>query len=87
MSPPDTNTRRQARRHWPVFIALALVVLFGVGIILYWVGEEAAQAPEPDETGAPDTVQDLREGDVAPQPDVPERAADPEPLNPGTPEL
>ena len=49
MSPPDTNLKKQESRHkWPL-IGMALVVIFGVGIIVYWTGEEVATAPEAEE--------------------------------------
>ncbi len=49
MSPPDTNLKKQESRHkWPL-IGMALVVIFGVGIIVYWTGEEVATAPETEE--------------------------------------
>tara|TARA_R110002020_G_scaffold26514_35_gene86079 strand:+ start:1392 stop:1673 length:282 start_codon:yes stop_codon:yes gene_type:complete len=40
MTAPDTNTDRQKKRHWPPLLGMALVVVFGVGIIIYWVGYE-----------------------------------------------
>ena len=88
MSSPDTNTRKEARRHWPPLLALLLVVVFGVGLILYWVAEEIAEAPDEDAptTTAP-SAQDVEDGDVAVPDGAPEREAEPEPLNPGTPEL
>lgn len=60
MSAPDTNLARQRRRHAFVLGGMALVVVFGVLIILYWLFEEVAASdpPEPPaETGtAPDTA-------------------------------
>jgi hypothetical protein len=46
MSAPRTNIEKQKRRHWAPLAGMALVVLFGVGLILYWIFEEAATAPE-----------------------------------------
>ena len=37
MAPHDTNTRKEARRHAGPLIGMALVVLFGLGLILYWI--------------------------------------------------
>ena len=45
MSPPDTNLKKQEGRHkWPL-IGMAIVVIFGIGIIVFWTGEEVATAP------------------------------------------
>lgn len=47
MSAPRTNIETQKRRHIGPLIGMALVVLFGVGLILYWQFEEAAQGASP----------------------------------------
>lgn len=44
MSAPQTNLEKQKRRHWAPLLGMALVTLFGVGIILYWLGEEVAES-------------------------------------------
>jgi len=80
MTPPDTNIRRQGRRHiWPL-LGIALVVLFGVGIILYWIGEEVGTAPAPplveDQDAAP-TTGEVESGDVEVPSDAPVREVDP----------
>ncbi len=50
MSNPDHNTppnlRRDGARHAGPLVGMALVVLFGVGLILYWLAEETASAPD-----------------------------------------
>jgi hypothetical protein len=46
MSAPRTNIETQKRRRWVPLAGMALVVLFGVGLILYWIFEEVATAPE-----------------------------------------
>jgi hypothetical protein len=38
MAPHDTNTPKEARRHAVPLIALAVVVLFAVGLIFWWLG-------------------------------------------------
>lgn len=48
MSAPRTNLETQKRRHLAPLIGMALVVIFGVGLILYWQAEEAAQGNSPD---------------------------------------
>lgn len=59
MSAPQTNIEKQKRRHKGPLIGMALVVVFAVGLIVYWLLEEAANGqspldPEPGEaTSAP----------------------------------
>ncbi|EDQ03263.1 hypothetical protein DSM14862_04153 (plasmid) [Sulfitobacter indolifex] len=50
MSPPDANLKKQERRHIGPLIGMAVVVIFGIGIIVYWMGEEVATAPEDEGT-------------------------------------
>lgn len=56
MSAPKTNLETQRRRHIVPLIGMALVVIFGVGLILYWQFEEAARGDSPgaDVTDGPD---------------------------------
>lgn len=53
MSAPHTNVETQKRRHRGPLIGMALVVIFGVALIVYWQFEEAAQGNSP----TPDTVE------------------------------
>ena len=39
MAPHDTNTPKEARRHAVPLIVLALVVVFAVGLIFWWLGD------------------------------------------------
>lgn len=50
MSAPRTNLETETRRHMVPLIGMALAVIFGVYLILYWQVEEAAggNAPTPD---------------------------------------
>lgn len=82
MSAPDTNTEKQKKRHWPPLIAFALVVIFGVGIILYWVGEEIATAPEDGAANDPAAQQAERDGSDATT-SGPVEDVEPETVNPG----
>ena len=69
MSPPDTNLKKQERRHIGPLIGIALVVIFGVGIIVYWTGEEVATAPNDDvvvEEGEAVVVEDPKSVGTAP---------------------
>lgn len=71
MTPPDADLKRQRRRHrWPL-LGLALVVLIGVGVILFWIGEEVVTAPAPEiieeddgGLGEATELEELQEGDV-----------------------
>ncbi|WP_103257584.1 hypothetical protein [Tabrizicola aquatica] len=62
MSAPQTNLEKQKRRHIVPLLGMALVVLFGVGLIIYWQFEEAAQGDSPgleqpsDPGAAPNTA-------------------------------
>lgn len=48
MSAPNTNLTKERRRHWAPLLGMALAVLFGVGIILFWIADDTADAPGPD---------------------------------------
>lgn len=64
MTPPDTNLKKQKRRHWGPLVGMALVVIIGVGVILYWIAEEAVESPGTDTETEATTPADIREGDV-----------------------
>ena len=82
MSAPGTNTKKQAKRHWPLLGAILLSVAFGVGIIVYWSGEAILTAPEPDRDADEVTVQDIRRGDVDVPAEAPVRGLDPVDVQP-----
>lgn len=56
MSNPDPNLppdlARERRRHIGPLLGMALVVLFGVGMILWWLAEDTATAPGPGGDGS-----------------------------------
>lgn len=52
MSAPRTNLEKQKRRHWGPLLGMALVTVFAVGLIIYWLGEEVSQSDPPPPTGA-----------------------------------
>ncbi len=56
MSAPNTNIDKQARRHRGPLIGMALAVLFGVLLIVYWLFEESAQSDPPAPQDAVETV-------------------------------
>lgn len=58
MSAPRTNIETQKRRHIAPLIGMALVVIFGVGLIVYWQFEEVAEGNSP----TPDAVQPAETG-------------------------
>lgn len=47
MSAPHTNIGKQRRRHVVALAGMALAVLFGVFVIVYWLFEEAAESDPP----------------------------------------
>jgi len=52
MSAPDTNIEKQKRRHWAPLVGSAIVVVFGIAMILWWALEQSAQAPETEAPAA-----------------------------------
>ena len=56
MSPPDTNVEKQKSRHKGPLIGMALVAVFGIGLITYWVFELFAESPEATTEAETDTV-------------------------------
>lgn len=55
MSAPHTNVEKQRRRHIASLAGMALAVLFGVGVIAYWLFEEAAESDPPPPPQATET--------------------------------
>lgn len=51
MSAPRTNLEKQRRRHWGPLLGMALVTLFAVAVIVYWLAEEMAQSDPPSPAG------------------------------------
>ena len=67
MSAPRTNLKKQRRRHKGPLIGLTLIVIFGVGLILYWIFELFAEAPEhPGEREIPSLAPPGGEGPTVP---------------------
>lgn len=65
MSAPQTNIDTQKRRHKGPLIGMALAVVFGVGLILYWMLDEAAEGQSPLD------AEPAAETGTAPQPATP----------------
>lgn len=88
MSPPDVNLDKQKRRHWAPLAGMALAAIFGIGIILYWVMEEFATAPTPEEVDEPvrsiENIDsdDIDSGDVDLPPTAPVEEIDAVPSSP-----
>ena len=59
MSAPETNIQKQKRRHWAPLVGSALVAVFGVALILWWVLEESAEAPGPDTSVPTEATSDI----------------------------
>ena len=47
MSAPQTDIEKQKRWHRGPLIGMALVVIFGVGLIFFWMLEESANGATP----------------------------------------
>lgn len=77
MTPPDTDLNKQKRRHRGPLIGMAIIVVIGVGAILYWVFEEAATAPGPEDETEATTPADVREGEIDVAPEAPSDEAEP----------
>ncbi len=56
MSAPDTNIEKQKRRHLGPLIGMALVALFGVAMIFFWLMHEAANSDPPANPAAVTTT-------------------------------
>ncbi|MBC7476800.1 MAG: hypothetical protein H7317_01725 [Pseudorhodobacter sp.] len=62
MSAPQTNIEKQKRWHRGPLIGMALVAIFGVGMIFFWMMHEASNDSEsgapPGAVGAPVQTED-----------------------------
>jgi len=80
MSPPDVPVEKQERRHRGPLIGMILVVVFGVGLIFYWIAEAIVQSPESGNgAGGEPTPAEVREGTVDVPPEAPTTEVEPEP--------
>ena len=70
MSAPNTNLEKQASRHIAPLIGIVLAVVFGAGMIFFWLMHESADADPPRST----TMSPDGTGEVAPA--VPANAAE-----------
>ena len=52
MSAPDTNIKKQKRWHRAPLIGMAVVVLFGVAMIFFWLMHEIANSNPPENPAA-----------------------------------
>lgn len=48
MSAPDTNIEKQKRRHRGPLIGMAVVVIFALGLILFWLMDEVDNGADPE---------------------------------------
>jgi hypothetical protein len=83
MSAPRTNFSKQQRRHRGPLIGMALVALFGVLLIVYWIFEEAATADNPQDSVVPGQESQIESGEApGGTPVTPEAAPTPEQVQP-----
>ncbi|MEI4470051.1 hypothetical protein [Frigidibacter sp. MR17.24] len=77
MSAPRTNIEAQKRRHVAPLVGMLAVVVFAVGLILWWLTDESAEAPGPtdDATAVEPTA-------AAPGTPDPTTTVDPAPSDP-----
>lgn len=70
MSNPDPNLppdlKRDSRRHIGPLLGMALVVVFGVGMILWWLADDVSQSPQ-TEGGAGITQEEALEPPASPE--------------------
>ena len=78
MSSPDTNLEKQKRWHRGPLIGMAVVVAFGVGLILFWLVGLMAAAPEPNTVDAGTTPAETSDGNVTQPQDTPTPTVDPQ---------
>ena len=55
MSAPQTNIEKQKRWHRGPLIGMAIVAIFGVGMLFLWMMDEASNGDSP--TGAPEATE------------------------------
>ncbi|ROU00261.1 hypothetical protein [Histidinibacterium lentulum] len=49
MSAPETDLKKQERRHWPPLVGMAIGVIFALGLLTLLIIWMAAQGNEPGE--------------------------------------
>ncbi|QHQ35799.1 hypothetical protein [Algicella marina] len=78
MTPPDTNIEKQKRRHLGPLVGMGIAVVFGVGLIIYWISEAVVTAPETEDPTEQAAPEDIQEGDVNLPAAAPSETVDPE---------
>jgi len=68
---PETDPQRERRRHRGPLVGMAAVALFGVGLIVYWILEEAATTDAPAD---PSSVEVPPQATVGQDTDTPDTA-------------
>ena len=64
MSAPNTNLDTQKRRHIGPILGMLAVVVFAVGLLVWWLADESAEAPGPDPEAAAGTAASADTGAV-----------------------
>lgn len=75
MAPPKTDTDSRTRRRRGPLIAMLGVAVLGIGVLLFWVLEQAGSGPERGVGGVGPA--EIRDGGTDPEPMAPDRTADP----------
>lgn len=79
MSHTDNNVQRQKRRHRGPLIGMAVVVIFALVLLVWWLGYEAYEADGPQ--GAPAQI-DGRTGETVDPPPLTPDEETPRPVQP-----
>ncbi|SMH57518.1 hypothetical protein [Maritimibacter sp. HL-12] len=78
MTPPDTNLKKQKRRHRFPLVGMAIIAVFAIGVIIYWILEEVATAPGPQDESEAATPADDPEGEGNAPPSDPAEPVEPD---------
>jgi hypothetical protein len=70
MSAPHTDPEQQYKRHKAPIIGMAMVVVFAVGLILYWLFEEAGLSNPPSTQQPSQMSGPSNEGTATTKPDT-----------------
>ncbi|WP_413875139.1 hypothetical protein [Albidovulum sp.] len=68
MSAPRTDPGRQLKRHRVPIIGMALVVLFALGVIIYWLFDEVSHSDPPSPQWPAEVSGPSDEGSATPPP-------------------
>ena len=69
MSAPQTNIEKQKRWHRGPLIGMAIVAIFGVAMLFFWLMDEAKNGDSPTKT--PEATESSAPAETVPVPTVP----------------